>query len=79
MHEFDKDEVQDKYENGRGTTLSDVFYRGQLDIVSSNWNGNHRIFALDGNEFRDIGMCTYLLCLVGCIWGSDTWGIMILL
>ena len=46
--------VQDKYENGRGTTLSDVFYRGQLDIVSSNWNGNHRIFALDGNEFRDI-------------------------
>ena len=47
-------EVQDKYENGRGTTLSDVFYRGQLDIVSSNWNGNHRIFALDGNEFRDI-------------------------
>ena len=49
-----KYEVQDKYENGRGTTLSDVFYRGQLDIVSSNWNGNHRIFALDGNEFRDI-------------------------
>ena len=47
-------EVQDKYENGRGTTLSDVFYRGQLDIISSNWNGNHRIFALDGNEFRDI-------------------------
>ena len=47
-------EVQDKYENGRGTTLSDVFYRGQLDIVTSNWNGNHRIFALDGNEFRDI-------------------------
>ena len=47
-------EVQDKYENGRGTTLSDVFYRGQLDIVSSNWNGNHRIFTLDGNEFRDI-------------------------
>ena len=49
-----KYEVQDKYENWRGTTLSDVFYRGQLDIVSSNWNGNHRIFALDGNEFRDI-------------------------
>tara|TARA_B100000941_G_scaffold286580_1_gene260386 strand:- start:346 stop:1776 length:1431 start_codon:yes stop_codon:yes gene_type:complete len=47
-------EVQDKYENGRGTTLSDVFYRGQLDIISSNWNGKHRIFALDGNEFRDI-------------------------
>ena len=46
--------IQDKYENGRGTTLSDVFYRGQLDIISSNWNGNHRIFALDGNEFRDI-------------------------
>ena len=46
--------VQDKYENGRGTTLSDVFYRGQLDIISSNWNGSHRIFALDGNEFRDI-------------------------
>ena len=32
----------DQYENGRGTTLTDVFYRGRLDIVTSNWNGYHR-------------------------------------
>ena len=38
--------VDDRYENGRGTTLTDIFYRGRLDIVTSNWNGFHRAFVL---------------------------------
>ena len=37
--------VLDPYENGRGTTLSDVLYRGQLDIVSGNWDGEHQNFC----------------------------------
>ena len=47
-------EVLDPYENGRGTTLSDVLYRGQLDIVSGNWDGEHRIFVKKENTFKDI-------------------------
>ena len=31
--------ILDPYENGRGTALSDVLYRGQLDIISGNWDG----------------------------------------
>ena len=37
--------VLDPFENGRGTALSDVLYRGQLDIISGNWDGEHRIFV----------------------------------
>ena len=51
--------VDDQYENGRGTTLTDVFYRGRLDIVTSNWNGYHRAFVLEDNKFRDIATPTY--------------------
>ena len=47
-------EVLDPYENGRGTTLSDVLYRGQLDIVSGNWDGEHRIFVKKENTYKDI-------------------------
>ena len=47
-------EVLDPYENGRGTTLSDVLYRGQLDIVSGNWDGEHRIFVKKENTYEDI-------------------------
>ena len=47
-------DVQDKYENGRGTTLSDVLYRGRLDIITSNWTGDHRVFTLKDNKFKDI-------------------------
>ena len=51
--------VDDQYENGRGTTLTDIFYRGRLDIVTSNWNGYHRAFVLEDNKFRDIATPTY--------------------
>ena len=47
-------QVQDLFENGRGTALSDILYRGQLDILTSNWEGPHRAFVLDGNQFKDI-------------------------
>ena len=46
--------ILDPYENGRGTALSDVLYRGQLDIISGNWNGEHRIFIKKENSFKDI-------------------------
>ena len=47
-------EVLDPYENGRGTALSDVLYRGHLDIVSGNWDGEHRIFVKKENTYKDI-------------------------
>ena len=46
--------ILDPYENGRGTALSDVLYRGQLDIISGNWDGEHRIFIKKENTFKDI-------------------------
>ena len=46
--------VEDTFENGRGTTLTDFLYRGKLDIVSGNWNGEHRIFLNNKNIFKDI-------------------------
>ena len=46
--------VEDIFENGRGTTLTDFLYRGKLDIVSGNWNGEHRIFLNNKNIFKDI-------------------------
>ena len=51
--------VDDQYENGRGTTLSDILYRGRLDIITSNWNGYHRAFVLEDNKFKDIATPTY--------------------
>ena len=52
-------EIDDQYENGRGTTLSDILYRGRLDIITSNWNGYHRAFVLEDNKFKDIATPTY--------------------
>ncbi len=46
--------IEDTFENGRGTTLTDFLYRGKLDIVSGNWNGEHRIFLNNRNKFSDI-------------------------
>ena len=46
--------IDDTFENGRGTTLTDFLYRGKLDIVSGNWNGEHRIFLNNKNKFNDI-------------------------
>jgi len=51
--------VEDRYENGRGTALSDILYRGRLDILSSNWDGNHRAYVLEGDKFIDIAKSTY--------------------
>jgi hypothetical protein len=51
--------VDDQYENGRGTTLTDILYRGRLDLVTSNWNGYHRAYVLEDNKFKDIATPTY--------------------
>jgi len=42
-------------QNGRGTALSDILYRGRLDIISGNWQGYHRAYVLKDNQFEDIG------------------------
>ena len=34
--------VDDVIQNGRGTALADIMYRGRLDIISGNWQGYHR-------------------------------------
>ncbi len=47
--------VDDVIQNGRGTTLSDILYRGRLDIISGNWQGYHRAYVLRDNQFKDIG------------------------
>ena len=51
--------VEDTFENGRGTTLTDFLYRGKLDIVSSNWNGEHRIFLNEKNKFNDVATAAF--------------------
>ena len=52
-------QIEDRYENGRGTALSDILYRGRLDILTSNWDGNHRAYVLDGDKFKDIAQPSY--------------------
>ncbi len=47
--------VDDEIQNGRGTALSDIYYRGRLDILSGNWLGYHRAYVLKNDEFKDIG------------------------
>ena len=47
--------VDDVIQNGRGTALSDILYRGRLDIISGNWQGYHRAYVLKDNQFEDIG------------------------
>ena len=46
--------VLDTYQNGRGTVLSDILYRGSLDIINGNWDGYHRLFVKKENFFEDI-------------------------
>ena len=46
--------VEDKNQNGRGTVLSDLLYRGKLDIISGNWQGYHRLYILRKNKFLDL-------------------------
>ena len=53
--------VEDVFENGRGTTLTDFLYRGELDIVTGNWEGEHRIFLKQFSFSRYIMIC-HLQC-----------------
>ncbi len=46
--------VEDEYQNGRGTVLSDILYKGKFDIISGNWRGFHRIYILRKNIFIDL-------------------------
>ena len=49
--EYNTDDV---LQNGRGTTLSDFLYRGNLDIINGNWEGFHRIFVNNETTFNDM-------------------------
>ena len=51
--------VDDTFQNGRGTALSDIYYRGRLDILTSNWEGPHRAFVLKDGKFADIADKTF--------------------
>ena len=46
--------VEDVLQNGRGTALSDIYYRGRLDILNGNWGGFHRAYVLKNDIFEDI-------------------------
>ena len=46
--------IEDELQNGRGTTLSDIFYDGELDIIIGNWKGYHRAYIKNTDEFLDI-------------------------
>ncbi len=49
-----KYKVQDILQNGRGTALTDIYYRGRLDILNGNWGGFHRAYVLKNDIFEDI-------------------------
>ena len=51
--------VKDIYQNGRGTTLSDILYRGRLDILNGNWIGFNRAYVLDNDKFKNIADSTF--------------------
>ncbi len=51
--------VKDIYQNGRGTTLSDILYRGRLDILNGNWEGFNRAYVLDNDKFKNIANSTF--------------------
>ena len=53
--------VQDTFQNGRGTTLPAVLYRGALDIVTSNWEGYHRIFVKQKESYLDMSSLQFRL------------------
>ena len=48
--------VEDVLQNGRGTALSDIYYRGRLDILNGNWGGFHRAYVLKNKIFEDIAI-----------------------
>ena len=51
--------VRDIYQNGRGTALSDILYRGRLDILNGNWGGYHRAYVYEDYKFRDIAVPSF--------------------
>ncbi len=51
--------VKDIYQNGRGTALSDILYRGRLDILNGNWEGFNRAYVLDNDQFKNIANSTF--------------------
>ncbi len=51
--------VKDIYQNGRGTALSDILYRGRLDILNGNWEGFNRAYVLDNDKFKNIANSTF--------------------
>ena len=51
--------VRDIYQNGRGTALSDILYRGRLDILNGNWGGYHRAYVYDEYKFKDIAVPSF--------------------
>ena len=51
--------VEDVLQNGRGTALSDIYYRGRLDILNGNWGGFHRAYVLKDDVFEDIAKPTF--------------------
>ncbi len=53
--------VQDTFQNGRGTALTDFLYRGELDIITSNWEGYHRIFVKQKESFLDMSSLDFRL------------------
>ena len=46
--------IDDTLQNGRGTALADIMYNGRLGLIIGNWDGYHRLFALNGNNFHDL-------------------------
>ncbi len=51
--------VKDIYQNGRGTALSDILYRGRLDILNGNWAGFNRAYVLDNDKFKNIANSSF--------------------
>ena len=51
--------VEDVLQNGRGTAMSDIYYRGRLDILNGCWGGIHRAYVLKNNIFKDIAKPPY--------------------
>jgi hypothetical protein len=46
--------IDDTLQNGRGTALADIMYNGRLGLIIGNWNGYHRLFASNRNNFQDL-------------------------
>ncbi len=51
--------VKDIYQNGRGTALSDILYRGRLDILNGNWAGFNRAYVLVNDKFKNIANSSF--------------------